>query len=137
MRESIYSSVKAVAAVPVTAVSADGATNGTAVDLRQVDYNFRVASLVLLTGTLTDGSYTVGVEESADGTTGWTAVPADRLQGSTAAITTSDTVAQIGVVPNPGSARFLRAVVTAADVTTGGDVSAIWLLGSGNRTPVR
>lgn len=137
MRETIYNTVKALAAVPHTAVSADGATNGTAVSVVQTDLNFRVAELIVQTGTLTDGTYTIAIEESANGTTGWTAVPAARLQGSLTALDTSDTLLEVGVVPNPGSAAYLRATVTASDVTTGGSISAIWLLSSGSRTPVR
>lgn len=139
MRESIYSSVKAAAGIPVTAISTNGATNGTAVDVAQTDFNFRVAELIIMTGTLTDGTYTIAVQESPNGTTGWTAVPATRLQGTTTPITATqdNAIIEIGVVPDPGNARFLRVVITAASVTTGGTLSAIWLLSSGNRTPVR
>lgn len=139
MRESIYNGVKAVAAVPLTAIAANGATNGTTVDLTQVDFNFRSVELIVMTGTLTDGTYTVTVQESANGTTGWTNIPATRLQGTLTAITATqdNAIVEIGVIPDPGNARFLRAVVTAAAVTTGGTVSAIFLLASGSRTPVR
>jgi hypothetical protein len=139
MRESIYSSVKALAGIPLTSITANGITNGTAVDLAQVDLNFRVAELIVMTGTLTDGTYTVTVQESANGTTGWTNIPAARLQGTLTAITATqdNAVVEIGVNPDPGNARFIRAVVTAAAVTTGGTVSALWLLSSGTRAPVR
>lgn len=139
MRESIYSSVKALAAVPLTSITTNGATNGTAVDLAQVDLNFRVAELIVMTGTLTDGTYTVTVQESPDGTTAWTNIPAARLQGTLTAITATqdNAVVEIGVTPDPGNKRFIRAVITAASVTTGGTVLALWLLSSGTRAPVR
>lgn len=135
MRESVYSRVKAVRAVNVTAVTANGNTDGVAVGLDQSGADFRVASVVALAGTVTDGTYTVVPQESADGSTGWTNVPAARLQGS-AVLTASNGVAEVGVIPDPGVASFLRVRITAASVTTGGSVSAVLLLGSPGSTPV-
>lgn len=138
MRESLYSRIRVVPTIPITSITANGATNGSAVDLDQTGQDFRVAALVVVTGTITDGTHTVVVQESADGSTGWTDVPASRLQGSAIAPTSSesDTVYELGVVPNPGTARFLRAVCTSASVTTGGTLSAFFLLGSPSAYPV-
>lgn len=134
MRESIYSRVRVVRALNTTAVSANGNSDGTAVGLDQSAQDFRVASAVILAGTLTDGTYTVVPQESANGTSGWTDIPAERLQGS-AVVDASHEVAQVGIIPDPASAPFLRVRVTAASVTTGGSVSALLLLGSPAKLP--
>lgn len=138
MRETLYSRVKAVSAVPLTAITTNGATNGTAVGLDQNGQDFRVASVVVVTGTLTDGSYAVKVQESADGTSGWADVPASRINGPLPTLTLTDdnAVREFGVVTDPGNASFLRVVVTASGVTTGGSVAALFLLGSPSSYPV-
>lgn len=135
---SVFEQVKCLVGIPVTAIIANGATNGTAIDLQQVHEDYRNAEVIIFTGTLTDGTYTIAVQESADGSTAWTAVPAARLEGTTTPIVaTQDNVAvEIGVLPDPGNKRFLRVVITAASVTTGGTVSALWLLMNGSNMPV-
>lgn len=135
MRESIYNRVKAVRAVNTTAVSANGDTDGVSVGLDQSGADFRVVSVVLLAGALTDGVYTAVPQESANGSTGWTNVPAERLQGS-AVVDASHEVGEMGVIPDPGTAPFLRVRVTATGVTTGGGVSAVLLLGAPSSTPI-
>lgn len=138
MRWTVYNHVKAVVSLNVAAITTNTTTNGTAVDLDQTGQDFRVATLVAVSGTLTDGTYAFKVQESADGSTGWTDIPAARLQGSNPSIASSEdnVVKEVGVVPEPGTARFLRAVCTSTSVTTGGTVGAILLLGGASRAPV-
>lgn len=135
MRESIYNRVKAVHALNLTAIATNANTDGVAVGLDQSGADYRVASVVAYAGTVTDGSYAVTVQESANGTTGWTDVPSDRLQGS-GTLTASNTVAEVGVIPDPGTAPFLRVRIVSTDTTTGGSVGALFLLGSSGRSPV-
>lgn len=138
MRWTVYNHVKAVASLNVATISSNTTSNGTAVDLDQSGQDFRVVTMVAIAGTMTDGTYAFKVQESADGSTGWTDVPAARLQGSNPSIAASEdnVVKEVGVIPEPGTARFLRAVVTSTGVTTGGVVGAILLLGGANKAPV-
>lgn len=133
MRSTVYSHVKVAPSIPLAAITSNTTTNGTAVDLDQSGQDFRVATMVVATGTLTDGNYAFKVQESSTGTGGWTDVPADRLQGSvpTAAATDDNKVYEVGVVPNE---RYIRAVCTSTTVTTGGTLTAMFLLGGGNGT---
>ncbi len=135
MRSAIYTRAKAVRAVDHTSVIANGNTDGAAIDLDQGGMDFRTAMFVLMIGTRTDGTYTAVPQESANGTTGWTNVPADRLLGS-AALSAANAVGEIGVVPDPSNARFLRLRVVASTVTTGGIVSALAVLGEPSSYPV-
>lgn len=134
MRDTLYNSARAVLSLAPAVIGANGASNGTAVHLGLNKQNFRVATVVALTGAWTDGAYAVSVEESANGTTGWTAVPAARLQGS-ASLSAANSVGEIGVIPDPLK-PYLRAVVTASAVTTGATVGAIILLGMPGQEPV-
>lgn len=138
MKETLYNRVKVVPSLNTAAIATNTTTSGTAVDLDQAGQDFRSATAVVVAGALTDGSYAVAVQESANGTTGWTAVPADRLFGSIPAITATDDnkVYEIGVSTDPGNAPFLRVTITSTTVTTGGTFTAFFLLSQGNRTPV-
>lgn len=139
MRRTLYTHVKAVPSLNVQAIGTSTTTNGSSVDLDQTGQDFRVATLVAISGALTDGTYAFKVQESANGTSGWTDVPADRIQGSNPSLAATDDneVHEVGIIPDPGAARFLRAVCTSTGVTTGGTVGALFLLGGGNGTVVR
>jgi hypothetical protein len=85
-----------------------GTLNGLAVDAQSFDE----AMVVLDVGTLTTGSLTVTVEESVDGSTGWTAVAGAAFAAVTSA---NDEAVYVGTITLEGSRkRFLRAVAVVA-----------------------
>lgn len=134
MRQTLHSSTKAVRTLS-PAVRTNGASNGAAVDTTADD--FQVAMLVVSSGAMTDGSVAVTAEDSANGSTGWTAVPAERRQGSlpTIADTDDDAVFEVGVVIDP-LRPYLRAVATVSGATSGGLTSAVFLLGMPKSYPI-
>ena len=136
MRESLYHNVRVRPSLFAT-VEADGTVNGSAVAVNYNKQQFRTVLLVVTSGTLTDGTFAVTVQESANGSTGWTDVPAERLEGSlpTLEADQNNLSKEIGVIPDAAKG-FLRAVVTAADITDGGSLNAVFILGSPNYTPV-
>lgn len=139
MKETIYNRVKVVPCVNTAAITTVTTTSGTAIDLDQTGQDFRSVSVLVVAGAITDGSYAVAVQESANGTTGWTNIPPERLLGSIPTITNVDDnkVYELGVLPDPGNAQFLRVTITSSGaITTGGTFTALLLLGQGNRTPV-
>jgi hypothetical protein len=135
MREPVYTRVKTLRAINHTSVVANGDTDGTAIGLDQSGVDFRSVMFVAMLGTRTDGTYTAVPQESANGTTGWVNVPAERLLGS-AALATANGVGEVGVIPDPYNFPFVRLRVTAATVTTGAIVSAVALLGEPSGYPV-
>lgn len=136
MATTVYNSTKVVRAVNTTTVTTNTNTDGVAIGLDQSGQDFRSVAFVLSLGDVTDGTFTAVPQESADGSTGWTNVPADRLQGS-AALTTDHAVGMVGVLPNPGVSPFVRLRVTSTVVTSGGPVSAVALLSQGSKQPVQ
>lgn len=112
----------------------DGTANGTAVD-RIVSGGTGDAVLVVSTGTITDGSHAVTVQESADGSTGWTNVASENLQGSlpTVVAANDDTMFEVGVRPTK---RYLRAVATSTGSTTGGVFACAFILGRPRNLPI-
>jgi hypothetical protein len=128
-----YNSTLPVLAL-ASATRANGAANGVAVDTNQFNNNCRDVMFVITTGTMTDGSVAVTVEESDQSGTGFAAVDASRVVGSlpTIAATDDDTVKAFGVRPTK---RYVRIVATTSGATTGGVFSAVAVLGNGSRQP--
>ncbi len=135
MRDTVYSHVKAVHALDVTAISTDTNTDGTAVGLDQSGRDYRTAMVVAYCSAYTDGEYAVVPQEcaTADGT--WSNVPAARKQGS-GVLTAANGVAEVGVVPNPAEFPFLRVRITSTETDTGASVGALLLLGQPLKTPI-
>ncbi|CNG98990.1 Uncharacterised protein [Mycobacterium tuberculosis] len=112
-----------------------GTTNGVAVDTGVFSNNFRDVSFLILSGTLTDGSYAFTVQEcdTSDGT--YSAVDSSRVLGSlpTFASTDDNVLNSFGVRPTK---RYVQLVCTATGATTGGNLAAIAVLGNGSNFPV-
>lgn len=108
--------------------------NGTAVDRAEDDSMFQDALVVVACGTITDGTHTVEVQDSPDGTT-WTAVASEFLQGTEPAVAAADDngTFELGYL---GDRRYLRVVVTVAGATTGGVYGAAVVLSNPRRAPV-
>lgn len=108
---------------------------GTGVDLNEDGNGYQSALIVVFTGTITDGTHTVEVQESDVLGSGYTAVAAEHLQGAEPVIAAADDdeVFEIGYL---GSKRFVRVVITAAGTTTGGVYGALVVLGDPRRAPV-
>lgn len=138
MRDSMYDDVAVRTALLPAVRSANGTVSGPAVDMAGNRNYFRVAMLVVVAGEVTDGTHTVRLEHSDDGSTGWVQVPAEQREGSFPAITSANdnSVHKIGY---SGSKRYVRAsVVTsgAPGTPVGGIISAVLLLSQGSGRPV-
>jgi hypothetical protein len=114
------------------AVRTNSTVNGTAVNLGT--YGAESAIVAVNTGTITDGSHAVSVQDSDDGTT-WGNVPAGRLTATPPTMTSADSnsLFEIGVV---AVKAFLRVVVVTTGATTGGAFSAVVVAGDPGTTPV-
>lgn len=132
---TLYNGVLARQAMQ-SSVHTNGTVQGVAVDLGVFANDFRDVLFVVSTDAVTDGTHLFSAEESADGSTGWTAIPAARILGTAPSITTANpnTVFTFGVIPS--SFQFVRCVVTTSGATTGGVYAAKALLGGGTFGPV-
>jgi len=133
MRRSLYNVARAKLTLTV-ALRTNGTVNGTSVDLHENKDASRSAMLIVHTGTITDGSHAVILQESDDNSA-WSTVAAADLQGSapTIASTDDDAIFELGY---RGSKRYLRASVTTSGATTGGTFGATILRGFPRRTPI-
>lgn len=98
----------------------NGTVNGTAVNTAQ-DGGAETVGVWVQTGTLTDGVHTFNVDESANGSTGWTAITAPRIHG-TATVTAAandDTLFTFGVQT---SLQYVRLTCVTSGATSGGTV---------------
>lgn len=131
MKMSPYSTMRTYISVPFAAYATNVVTTGGAVDLLW----WRSAVVQVLTGTITDGTYTVEVQHSDASGSGFTAVDTSELQGPEPAIVAANdnAVFEIGYL---GSKRYLKVVVTATGTTSGGVLGACVLVGSPRRAPI-
>ncbi len=115
------------------AVLVNGTVNGVAVD-RAVNGGMQDAVVIVSTGTITDGSHAVAVQDSADGSTDWTAVAAAQLTGAAPTIVAAndDTVFEVGV---RSTRRYVRATVTTTSATSGGAIGVLVALGQPRFAP--
>lgn len=115
----------------------DGTVNGAAVD--RVDganaSMFQDALIVLNTGTVTDGTHTITIQDSDDNST-FATVAAGFLEGDTppALITTNDET--VYETRYTGTKRYLRVVAVTTGATTGGVYSAEVVLANPRRSAV-
>lgn len=134
MRDSLFDSTRLVRSLD-PAARTNGTANGVAVDTNINRQSFRVAMLLVYAGAITDGTHTASVEDSVNGSTGWTAVPAERLEGPALAALATGARQERGIVLDP-TRPFLRAVAVTSGATTGGVFGADIQLAQPAQTPV-
>lgn len=136
-KSPLYEDVLARLTLPLAART-NGTVNGTAVDKSDpsggVD-GFTSVVIVAIAGTITDGTHTVTVQDSDDGTTFAAAAAADVRGGPVALVAAnSNTIAELGY---DGPKRYVRASVVVSGATTGGTVGALAILGGETARPVK
>lgn len=133
MRNTLYNIARAKATLGI-ALRTNGTANGTTVDLHENKDASRSAMLIVQSGTITDGSHAITLQESDNGSS-WANVSAAELQGTAPTITATDDdlLYEVGYV---GSKRYLRAVATTSGATTGGTFGAVLLRGFPRRQPI-
>lgn len=132
MRRSVYNECVARPALAV-ALRATGAVNGLAVDRHYNNNAFRSAMFIIHTGTMTDGSVAITMQDSPDNSV-WTAVDPAFVQGTlpTIALTDDDKTYEVGYV---GGQRYVRIVATTSAGATGGTFGATCVLSGARRRP--
>lgn len=115
----LHNVISPAVAKPAAAIATNTTTNGTGVDLQ----GFQSCEFVIVSGTLTDGSYAINVQESDDNAT-FTDAPASAILGGepTFAATDDNVVKSVGYV---GGKRYARIQIVSTGVTTGGTLAAV------------
>lgn len=134
MRDSLYDSVVTRPALAIATRTANTAVNGITVDKMYQNNMFRTVMFSVFTGTLTDGSTAVTMQDSPDNSSWSTAATSD-VQGTLPSITSSDDdkVYDVGYT---GPQRYVRLVFTQSGATSGGTMGAIAIMSQARRTPV-
>lgn len=108
--------------------------NGAGVDRYLNGGGFQDALVIVHTGTITDGTHAIDVQESDDNTT-FTSVAASELQGTEPSIGATDDN-KMYVVGYKGTKRYVRVAVTASGTTSGGTYGASVVLANPRNAPV-
>ncbi len=117
--------IKQLSAFDIQAITTDTTTVGNEIDT----LGFESVTFILQAGTLTDGDYTILVQDSDVSGSGFVDVTDDFLIGTEAAtqVSASNAITRIGYV---GKKRYVKISVVSANTTSGGTVGAIAALGS-------
>ena len=126
-----HHNVSQATALSITSISSNTTTNGNIIDTAR----FESLEFLLLSGTITDGSYAVTMEHGDDsGLSDGAAVSSDETLGDADFAATDDNTAKrLGYI---GKRRYVRLVITSTGVTTGGTIGAVSLLGTPHHAPV-
>lgn len=135
MRDTLYPKILSRLALPIAGRTANAGVNGSAIDLEQFGNRFSTVLFVVTTGTVTDGSTAVTLQESADSSS-WSNVATTYVQGSlpTVTATDDDTTFSVGYIPH--GVRYVRLVATQSGATSGGTLGAVALCAGGGE-PVK
>lgn len=107
-------------------------TNGTGVDLA----NYAAATVVLVNGTVTDGTHTPKIQHSDDNSSFSDADTTTEVSGSFTALTSSSTAGSVQEVSYIGTKRYVRCVITVSgSPSTGGLYSAVVVRGRPRTMP--
>jgi len=120
MQNDLYNNVKSVVALNHQTINTDVDTVGVAVDT----LGFESAIASVKTGAVTAGDVTISaVLESDDaGMAGATAIPANRLIGSASAVSTANTIDEIGFVADKRYVQVQVTTANTADLAVGANV---------------
>lgn len=133
-KKDFYSKGKPVVALAPKVISSNTTTAGLAIDTA----GFESVTFYPMTGVLTDGDYTILIEESDVSGSGYTAVADADLLGLEANSSFTDDTddAQIGKIGYIGDKRYVKASVVSANVTTGSLYGIIAVLSDAFVQPV-
>lgn len=130
----LHSNIKPLVALSTTAISSNTTTVGEIIDLQ----SFESLEFIIQSGNLTDGTYTVLIEEGEDsGLSDASAVDDKDLLGTEALasfVSSEDnTLKKIGYT---GGMRYARLSIISASTSTGGTIGAIAVKGNASHLPV-
>jgi hypothetical protein len=118
--------IKTLVGLDVQAISSSTTTAGNIIDTQ----DFESLTFVQVLGALTDGTYTLLIEDGEDsGLSDAAAVADDFLVGTEAStvLSAANGISRIGYV---GKKRYVRASVVSATVTTGATAGVVAIQGS-------
>lgn len=132
MRRTAYSDGAGRPALAI-ATRTNGTVNGITVDRHYNNNAFRSVMFIVQSGTMTDGSVAISMQDSPDNST-WTAVDPAFVQGTlpTIALTDDDKTYDIGYT---GPQRYVRLVAVTSGATTGGVFGATAYMSGARRRP--
>jgi len=135
MYKELYSSYKVSNALDTQAITSDTTTVGDIIDTAE----YGSILFAIQSGTLTDGTYTVLIEEGDESNLSDASAVDDadltNTEASASFASTDDnTVNKIGYV---GSKRYVRLSLVSASTSSGGTLGAIAIQGSPTTAPVQ
>lgn len=129
-RKDLYQELAPVTTLAPAARSANTAVNGTGVDLQ----NHMGNAVLVIAGTITDGTHAFTIQDSDDNSTFANAAAAD-VVGTLTSFTSGTTSGTVREASYIGAKRFIRVVATTSGATSGGLFSAVVVRGRSRTFP--
>lgn len=132
MENDLHNNVNDVLALVTAAIVTDTTTAGAIIDT----LNYESIEFVLQSGTITDGTYTVLLEDGDDsGLSDNAAIAADLTLGTLPVFVGADdnVVKRVGAISKK---RYIRLSIVSASTSTGGTLGAIAIQGHPHIAPV-
>lgn len=118
----IRSQLLVAQAITLQTISSNTDTVSPAVDTVDYDEGLMVGMWV---SSYTDGTFTLVIQDSPDGSTDWQDLPAEKVIGE--AVLTGDSAFAMSTIGCFSNRRYIRAVVRSTGVTTGADASVVYI----------
>ncbi len=131
MERDLHSNIDDRVGLDPASITSDTTTVGNIIDT----VGYESAAFLVFLGTLTDGVYTVKLEDGNDsGLSDAADIPAAQLLGALPALSVSDTVARVGATTKK---RYVRLSIVSTATTSGSAcVGCVVVLGHPKRAPV-
>lgn len=133
-KKDLHNNITPAVAVNIQTISSNTTVTGNVVDLA----GYQGCEFIFVTGSITDGDYTVEITECDTSGGTYTAVADADLLGTEAAASTTDNDDdnEYGKIGYIGSKRYVKATITSTNVTTGATVGMVALKGFPQVAPV-
>lgn len=131
----MYNDIKELNAFDIQTVSTDTTTNGEIIDLK----GYESCTFVFQTGTVTDGDYTVLIQEGDESNLSDAAAVADAdLLGTEAAasFTADDDDNKVSKIGYIGDKRYVRFNIVSTNTSSGAVIGSVAILGHAHTKPV-
>lgn len=133
-KKDLHNQIAPVVALNIQAITTDTTTVGNEIDTQ----GFESITFIPVTGTITDGDYTIAITECDTSGGSFTAVSDDDLLGTEANASFTDNTDdnKLGKVSYVGIKRYVKASIVSTSTSSGGTIGVIAIKGNPHVAPV-
>jgi hypothetical protein len=133
-KKDLHNQISPVVALNIQAITTDTTTVGNEIDMQ----GFESITFIPVTGTITDGDYTIAITECDTTGGSFTAVADSDLLGTEANASFTDNTDdnKLGKVSYKGTKRYVKASIVSTSTSSGGTLGVVAVKGNPFIAPV-